>query len=86
MRAEEGETQMAARKKAKKKASKKKAGRKKGEVLVVASKVKEAIKASGYRCSGDLIDALNAHIHGVLEGAVERCASNNRGTVRPYDL
>ena len=54
--------------------------------LVVGSKVKEAIKASGYRCSGDLVDALNEHVQSILEGAVERCDSNNRGTVRPHDL
>lgn len=54
--------------------------------VVVGSKVKEAIKGTGYRCSGDLVDALNAHVHEILKGAVERCASNNRGTVRPHDL
>ena len=35
------------KKKTKKKAAKKKSARKKGEVLVVASKVKQALKAAG---------------------------------------
>ena len=74
---------MAARKKKKKK----KAGRKAtGLNLVVGSKVKEAIKATGYRCSGDLIESLNGEVHALLKNAVQRCADNKRGTVRPYDL
>lgn len=73
---------MAARKK------KRAAARKKAPALnvVVGSKVKEAIKGTGYRCSGDLVDALNAKVHEMLEGAVARCEANNRGTVRPQDL
>jgi histone H3/H4 len=72
---------MAARKK--KKARAKKAA---APNLVVGSKVKEAVKATGYRCSGDLVDAVNVKVASMLEAAVERCASNNRGTVRPQDL
>ena len=72
---------MAAKKK--KKARAKKAA---APNLVVGSKVKEAVKATGYRCSGDLVEALNIHVANILEGAVDRCASNNRGTVRPQDL
>ena len=75
---------MAARKKKKRKAAR---SRKTATLnVVVGSKVKEAIKTQGVRCSGDLVDALNAHVHSVLEGAVARCQSNNRGTVRPHDL
>ena len=76
---------MAARKKKKRKAAAR--SRKTASLnVVVGSKVKESIKAQGVRCSGDLVDALNAHVHSILEGAVARCQSNNRGTVRPYDL
>ena len=83
---------MAARKKktAKKKTAKKKAakgGKKAGGLnVVVGSKVKESIKKQGVRCSGELVEALNAHVLGVLNGAVARCRANNRGTVRPQDL
>lgn len=77
---------MAARRK--KKAKKKAPRRRKAANLnvVVGSKVKEAIKAHGVRCSGDMVEALNAHVLGILDGAVARCQSNNRGTVRPHDL
>ena len=74
---------MAARKKKKKAAPRRKAP---ASNVVVGSKVKEAIKGTGYRCSGDLVDALNAKVHDMLSGAVARCAANNRGTVRPQDL
>ena len=75
---------MAARKKKKSK----RAPRRKAATsnVVVGSKVKEAIKGTGYRCSGDLVDALNSRVHDMLSGAVARCAANNRGTVRPQDL
>lgn len=76
---------MAARKKKKKRAASR-AKKAPALNLVVGSKVKEAIKGSGYRCSGDLVDALNSHVHQILSGAVTRCQSNNRGTVRPQDL
>lgn len=74
---------MAARrkKKAKRRSTKKAAAN-----VVVGSKVKEAIKANGIRCSGDLVDALNDHVHGVLKAAVGRAKANKRGTVRPQDL
>ena len=58
---------MAARKK-----KKKKAGRKASSLnLVVGSKVKEAIKNTGYRCSGDLVESLNSEVHALLKNAVQ---------------
>ena len=54
--------------------------------LVVGSKVKEAIKASGVRMAGDLLDALNSAVGNQLKAAVGRAKANNRGTVRPQDL
>jgi histone H3/H4 len=56
------------------------------EVVVVASKVKEAIKESGCQSSGDLVEAISEKVHELLEAAVERAKSNGRATVRPYDL
>jgi hypothetical protein len=58
----------------------------KGGNLVVASKVKEMIRASGCRASGDLVEAVSAKINSVLREAVGRCKANSRGTVRPQDL
>jgi len=68
---------------AKKKPATKKAPR---EVLIVASKVKEFIKANGKQSSGDVIPALNEKIYALLEEAVTRTGDNGRATVRPYDL
>ncbi|HET6344440.1 MAG TPA: hypothetical protein VFH51_05880 [Myxococcota bacterium] len=56
------------------------------EVVVVASKVKEAIKEAGCQSSGDLVEAISEKVHEILEAAVERAKSNGRATVRPYDL
>ncbi len=81
---------MAARRRKKKKARrKKKASRRRSTAalnVVVGSKVKETIKSYNVRCSGDMVEALNAHVHGILKQAVERCIANKRGTVRPQDL
>ena len=74
---------MAARKK-KKKA--RRSPKKAAANVVVGSKVKEAVKSNGIRCSGDLVEALNAHVHGVIKAAVSRAKANKRGTVRPQDL
>ena len=73
---------MAAKRK-KKKAGKKKAAR---EILCVGSKVKGYIKAKGFKCSGDLIEALSNRVHADLDAAMSRCDGNRRSTVRPVDL
>ncbi|MCK5799633.1 MAG: hypothetical protein KAI47_20725 [Deltaproteobacteria bacterium] len=81
-------------KKAAKKATKKKATKKPArkaapaprEVLVVASKVKEYIKALGLQSSADVVPALSDKIYAILDAAAERTKGNNRATVRPYDL
>lgn len=56
------------------------------EIVVVASKVKEAVKDAGCQSSGDLVDAISDKVHDILEAAVERAKHNGRATVRPYDL
>lgn len=77
---------MAAKKKAKaaRGGGKKKAG--KGLNVVVGSKVKEVIKSKGVRCSGEMIEAVNNAVVGMLHAAVGRCVANKRGTVRPQDI
>ncbi|MHC4547982.1 MAG: hypothetical protein ACYTEZ_04325 [Planctomycetota bacterium] len=74
---------MGARRKKKKAAKKRRASR---ETLVVGSKVKAYIKTKGYKCSGDLIEALSNTVHTALDGAMSRCDGNKRATVRPVDL
>ena len=54
--------------------------------VVVASKVKEAVKGQDVRMSGDFVDALNAEVNETIAKAVARAKGNNRGTVRPQDL
>ncbi|MEK7705022.1 MAG: hypothetical protein AAB426_08690 [Myxococcota bacterium] len=58
----------------------------KGEILVIGSKVKDAVKAKGCQSSGDLIEALSDKLHVMIEAAIERAKANGRATVRPYDL
>jgi hypothetical protein len=56
------------------------------EILVVASKVKDAVKDAGCQSSGDLLDAISDRIHDMIEEAAIRAKNNGRATVRPYDL
>ncbi len=56
------------------------------EVLVIASKIKDVIKAAGLQSSGDLVDGVSARVHELLAAAVQRAKANGRATVRPYDL
>lgn len=72
---------------AKKKAGKaKSSGKKSGEVLIVASKMKDAIRGHGCNVSSDVVDALSARVHEMISGAVKRCQENGRKTVRGYDF
>ena len=62
------------------------ADKKEREVLVVASKVKDAIKAAGCQSSGDLVEAVSDKVYDMIAAAVARAKANSRATVRPYDL
>lgn len=55
-------------------------------VLLVASKVKEAIKDKGCNTSGDAIDALNGWVHWLIEQAAKRADANGRKTVKGHDF
>ncbi|MDO8647358.1 MAG: hypothetical protein Q7R70_03000 [Candidatus Diapherotrites archaeon] len=56
------------------------------ELLVVTSKVKEAISKADMNCSSDTPDALSAHVDAVIQKAVARAKANGRKTVRPEDF
>jgi histone H3/H4 len=56
------------------------------EPLVVASKVKAIIKEHGCQTSSDALDALNEHVHALLQKAVGRAKENKRSTVKPQDI
>jgi len=56
------------------------------EVLVVTSKVKEAIKAQGCNTAGDAVEALSAKVNSMVKDAAERAKANGRKTVRGVDF
>lgn len=56
------------------------------EVVVVGSKLKDAVKNLGCQSSGDLVEAVSEKVHDMITAAVERAKQNGRATVRPYDL
>jgi len=67
--------------------AKKSNGKKKTrEIVVVGSKVKEVVRAAGFRSDGELIAAVSDKVHELLDAAIKRAGNNKRGTVRPYDL
>lgn len=70
----------------KKKAKKGKRSRKAREPLVVTSKVKAYIRASGAKCSGELPGALSDAVYELLDKAVARAQANRRTTLKPTDL
>jgi len=56
------------------------------DALVVASKVKEYIKAKGCQTSAQVIDALSKKIEADLTKAIERTKANGRVTVKASDI
>jgi histone H3/H4 len=64
----------------------KKAKKSGGEVLIVASKMKDAIRGHDCNVSSDVLEALNARVYAMIEDAVNRCKANGRKTVRGYDF
>ncbi|MCA9715257.1 MAG: hypothetical protein H6713_37430 [Myxococcales bacterium] len=73
-----------AKKKAKKKSSKK--TKAPTEVLVVASKCKEALKGHGCNVGGDALEGLNGWVHWHIAQAARRAEANGRKTVRAHDF
>ncbi len=68
------------------KVKKKAGGKMPGEVLVVGSKVKAAIKEKGCNTGGDVIEAVNMYVHWVVGQAASRAQANGRKTVRGHDV
>ncbi|MEC7181351.1 MAG: hypothetical protein VXY34_06135 [Bdellovibrionota bacterium] len=78
-----------AKKKAAKKATKKaakKSAKKSKEMLLVASKTKDALKGKGYNVSSDALDAMNEYVYFLVEQAQKKCTANGRKTIRSYDI
>jgi hypothetical protein len=60
------------------------------EMLLVQSKVRDAIKSKGgeqgVRTSEDFLNGLNDLLHETIEKAIARAQRNGRATLREYDL
>jgi len=72
--------------KAKKAKSGGKAATKEKEVLLVASKVRDAIRSSDCNVAGDAINGLNDWVHWLISQAAARAKENGRKTVRAHDF
>ena len=73
-------------KKAAKKATAKKSVKKSKEMLLVASKTKDALKGKGYNVSSDALSAMNEYVYFLVEQAQKKCTANGRKTIRSYDI
>lgn len=60
--------------------------KKENEMLLVASKTKEALKESGCNVSSDALEGLNNWVHWLIEQAASRAEANGRKTVRAHDF
>lgn len=56
------------------------------EVLVVASKIKDAIKTEGCNTASDAVDAISAKVAKMVKEAADRAKENGRKTVRACDF
>lgn len=65
-------------------AAKKKAAA--GDMLLVGSKVKAALKDSGCNVAGDALTGLNTWVYWLIEQAGNRAKENGRKTVRSHDF
>jgi hypothetical protein len=54
--------------------------------LVVASKVKDVIKAHDLQTAGEAIEALNKRVIAMIDDAIARAKQNNRKTVKAQDF
>lgn len=57
-----------------------------GEMLLVGSKTKAALKQHDVNVAGDALDALNALVHWYCEQASKRAKANGRKTVKGHDF
>lgn len=73
-------------KKKKKKSARKSGGGKKGEMLLVGSKTKDALRKYKVNVAGDAVEGLNAIVHWYIEQGAKRAAANKRKTVRGHDF
>lgn len=56
------------------------------EMLLVASKVRAAVKDADCNFGGDAIEALNGYVYWLIQQATKRAGENGRKTVRGHDF
>ena len=56
------------------------------EVLLVASKVRDAIRSKDCNVAGDALEGLNQWVHWLIQQASRRAQENGRKTVRAHDF
>lgn len=57
-----------------------------GEMLLVGSKVKSAIRGFNCNVASDAATALNSVVYWYIQQAAKRAQANGRKTVRPHDF
>lgn len=57
-----------------------------GDMYVVTSKIKDAIKSHDMNTAGDAAEGLNSRVTEMVKMAVERAKANGRKTVRAVDF
>jgi histone H3/H4 len=58
----------------------------KKEMLLVASKTKDALKGEDFNVSTEAIEALNDYVYWLVDQAQKKCKANGRKTIKPYDI
>jgi histone H3/H4 len=56
------------------------------DVLVVVSKVKQAVKDAEMRSGDDFIDAVNQQVHMIIQAAINRARASGRSTLKGEDI
>lgn len=56
------------------------------DILVVGSKVREAVKTGNMNMAGDFPAGLSAEVSAMIKKAIARASANGRKTVRASDL
>ena len=56
------------------------------EMLLVASKVRAAVKDADCNFASDALDGLNSYVHWLVMQATARAKENGRKTVRAHDF
>jgi asparagine synthetase B (glutamine-hydrolysing) len=54
--------------------------------IITSSRIKEYYKEHDLRCPPEALEAVAAEVYALLNRSVKRCLSNDRKTIRKYDV